>query len=522
MFYKAKNLFFGLCTLFICGVTFAAMPPLPIPTESKIIPPHTNSVATFNDHTINHVLWPIVTKYTAFPDIPAWYANKEQAPLPLPTTTHFLGHLLTLRDAIWIALRNNPDVKNYEVQRIEDKFALEVAQHQFVPQFSDNFTYSRNMTAHHDVSVDTTGQVSLTTPFSTNITSSFNNTTKSYFDHRNTYDTTITQPLLNGGWLIPWYGYLDAVATEQQAKLTFKLNIMTTVSSVISAYDSLVQAINSLELNKEQFKQTQTQIEQDRLKMKLGRMSRSDFTQEAAQLETDRLSVVQSENSLETTYQALLVQLGLVSTVHLRIQKKIDLKGFDVPGLQTCIKVALKYNVQYLADKLAIGNAKRGVITAINGLLPTFNATADFTYGNGQKTVPTVGFNFSVPIDDIQARSTLLSSRVTLEQAKITLASDRQTIISTVTSDWETVESNLAQIRIAREQVKLQEQVVRDDYLSLQYGRVTMFQYLTDRTTLLSQQQSLVSTEIGYIASVAQIDQDMGVTLRRWNIKLRY
>lgn len=522
MFNKAKKLFLSLSAMPFWGMAFAHTPPLPVPVETKLVAPHTHAVANFNDHTINHVLWPIVTKYTAFPDIPEWYANSEQAPLPLPAHTKFLGNLLTLRDAIWIALRNNPDVKNSEVQRIEDKFALEVAQHAFVPQFTDQLTYSRNMTAHHDVQLNTTGQVELNTPFATNITSNFTNTTKSYFDHRNTYETTITQPLMNGGWLTPWYAYLDSVATEQIAKLTFRSNIMTTVTSVISAYTALVQSYNSLDLNKAQYRQTIKQINQDKLRLKVGRMSRSDFTQEAAQLATDKLGVVQAENSLQTTYQAFLVQLGLVSTVHLQVDRKIDTKGFGFPNLETCIKVALKHNTTYLTDKLNIGNAKRDLITAINGLMPTLTATADFTYGNGQKTVPTVGFTFSVPIDDISARSTELSAKVSLEQAKIALASTRQTIISDVTSDWQTVQSNLQQIKIAEQQIKLQQQVVNDDYLSLQYGRTSMFQYLEDRTTLLTNQQNLVNTKIAYITSVATLDQEMGVTLKRWNIKLRY
>ena len=378
------------------------------------------------------------------------------------------------------------------------------------------------MTAHHDVSLSTTGQVELNTPFATDIQSGFTNTTKSYFDHRNTYTTSITQPLLNGGWLTPWYTYLNSVTTAQLAKLNFRSAIIGTVTQVIAAYTALVQSYNSLALNKRQYQQAKKQLNQDKLQLKVGVLSRSAFTQEAAQLATDKLSVVQAENSLQTTYQSFLTELGLVSTVHLRVDGKINTKGFGFPSLKTCIQVALKHNTTYLADKLNIGNAKRNLITAINELLPTLTATANFTYGNGQKTIPTVGFQFSVPIDDISARANKLSAKVDLEQAKITMASDRQSIISQVTSDWQTVKSTLAQIKISEEQVRLQEQVVKDDYLSLKYGRTTMFQYLEDRTTLLTNQQDLVNTKISYITSVTTLDQEMGVTLKRWNIKLRY
>lgn len=496
-------------------------PPLPVPTDSKLIQSHTNATAYFTDDTINHVLWPIVTQHTAFPDIPKWYANAERSPFPPPTNQNYLNKRISLRDAIWIALRNNPTVKNAEVQRIEDKFALEVAQHNFVPQYTDNFTYSRNMETGVDT-LTTTGGISLNTPFSTTISADFQNDTKSYFDHRNTYTANITQPLLNGGWLTPWYNYLDAVEAEQVGKLNFQLAIIGVVVQVITNYNAVVSDINQLELNKKQYQQTVEELRQDELKVKLGRMSRSSLTQAQVALETNNLSVVVSANQLQTDYEALLVSLGLVTKTPLKINRLIDIRGFDEPDLKTCIKVALAHNQTYLEDKLQIGNDKRALIIAINQLLPTFTPAADFTYGNGQKTVPTLSFTASIPIDDITAYQTEITARITLEQDKIALAQQRQTIISEVISDWQTVQDDLEQISIAKKQVALQNQVVKDDRLSLSYGKMTMFQYQEDRSTLLSDQVNLVTTKISYIQDVSSLDQLMGIILQRWNIKLRY
>lgn len=516
------KLLFGIGISVLPLLTLARTPPLPVPVDSAaVIIPHQHRAATFTDQTINHVLWPIVNKFTAFPDIPAWYANAERPPFPQPPNDNYLKNHITMRDAIWIALRNSPTVKNAEAQRIEDKFALEVAQHVFVPQFTDNFTYSRNMETRIDT-LSTMGGVQLTTPFATTLSSDFTNTTKAYFDHRNTYTANITQPLLNGGWLTPWYTYLDAVSAEQQAKLTFRSSIITVVTGVISDYTALVSAYNQLNLDRRQYQETLEELRQSKLEVKYGRMSVSSYTQEAAALATNKLGVVQDENSLQQTYETLLTDLGLVATVPLKIDRQIRLDGFSVPSMKTCIRVALRFNPAYLGDKLTIGNDKRALITAINGLLPTFNATADFTYGNGQRTIPTVGFTASVPIDDIEARQTELNAKIQLEQDKIALATERQSIISTITTDWNTIQSNLAQIAIGKKQVALQQQVVKDDRLALKYGRMTMFEYQQDRATLLSYQQGLVDDKINYIQSVSTIDQDMGITLKRWNIKLHY
>ena len=516
------NILLGLSMSLVQAVMAAPvqLPALPVPSDSNAIVPHRHD-APFTDQTINHVLWPIATKFTAFPDIPTWYANAERSPFPLPDHEHYLKKRLTMRDVIWIALRNNPTVKNAEVQRIENKFALQVAQHVFVPQFTDNFSWSRNMETHIDT-LSTTGGISLTTPFATTLSSNFTNTTKAYFDHRNTYTATINQPLLNGGWLTPWYTYLDAVAAEQQAKLAFRSTIIGVVSNVITDYTGLISAYNQLALDQQQYQQTLEEQRQNKIQLKYGRISLSSYTQEAATLATNKLGVVQDQDSLQQAYQTLLTDLGLVTTTPLMISKQINISGFDFPDIKTCIRVALRHNTTYLADKLTIGNDKRALITAINQLLPTFNTTAGFTYGNGQKTIPTVGFTASVPIDDIAARQSELDAKIQLEKDKIALAVERQSIISTIISDWKTIKSNLTEIAIGQKQIALQRQVVKDDKLSIKYGRMTMFQYQQDRATLLTYQQELVNDKISYINSVATLDQSMGITLQRWNIKLRY
>lgn len=496
--------------------------PAPKFTDTK---PHLNQSARFNYNTINNVLWPIVDRYTAFPAIPKWYANTAQPPLPIPKHTRFLGKLLTLRDAIWIALRNNPDVKNDEVQRILDKFALAVARYNFEPHFTDNVQVTKNLRkgqTNSTGSVETTGSVSINNPFGGSITTSYTNDSKAYFDHRNTYTTTVKQSLMNGGWLTSWNTYLDAINTEKSARLTFKSNIMTIVTGVITDYTSLVSAYNTLMIQKRNFKTTKEQLNQDQLKFRLGRISRSELLQEQATYQTNKLSIVTDENSVQQSYQTFLTELGLVPTARIRIDQKIDISGFRVPDLATCINTALRYNTTYIDDKYTIEDDKRALTNAINGLMPTVDLTGTFGYGNGTSTSQQLVLNLSVPIDDMDARQTELQAKIALEKDKIALAAERQSIVSQVTSQWKTVQADLSQISLAEDQIKLQDQVVQDSHLSLQYGRSSMFDYLQERDTLLQNQVSLVGNKITYITDVASLDQLMGVTLRRWNIKLRY
>ncbi|PHQ78690.1 MAG: hypothetical protein COB66_08375 [Coxiella sp. (in: Bacteria)] len=523
MWYPLKKLPLLAATITACLTSSAIAVQLPVPadTTSSAISIHQPHVSSFTQHTIDHVLWPLLEKNTAFSNIPVWYANSATPPLPMPAHTKYPGHLLTLKDAIWLALRNNPDVKGDEVQRILDKFTFEVAKWEFHPKFTDQFKYSKDLTTNTWTRSATLAST-LATKFGTSFSAGYTNGTEGIFDVNNQYDLGVTQPLLRGGWGIPGIAYLDAVNTAIAAKLNFKQSMMDVVKNVVTDYMTLVQAYNDFDLQEEQLQQTKKQIEQDALKVKAGQMARSDFLQEKVQFEQTSLNIVKQKNTLQTTYQDFLTELGMVSTAKIRIDKKIDIRGYDVPGKQTCINIALQHNTAYLEDKLSLANDTRALRSAKNQLWPQFDVTAGVNFAHNERADKSIGFDISVPIDQMDTRQTIMSARIALEKQKIKIQQDEQKVTSDTTTQWQTVQYDFQQIAISTRSVAMQEQTVKDNRLLLKYGRIIMFNFLQIRDELLTQQIGLVGNQIGLINDVQTLDNTMGVTLKRWNIKLRY
>lgn len=515
------NMLFASALFAFCGISAAKnvdiSPKLPLPTQT--IPSHQHKVANFNYQTISHVLWPIVNKYTAYQDIPAWYAN--QHPMPMPGDTDVPVRLLTLRDAIWLVLRNNPDVKNAEVQRILDKYALEVARWQFHPHINQvEFTGTRNLENgawDYKTSVNSQLQTALGTSFS----AGYSNPTGGIFNNKNQYTATVTQPLLQGIFQ-PQLNYLTALANAKIEKLSFRDSIGQQVQAVIQDYMQLVQAYNDFHLQQVQLAQNKRQLDQDALRVKVGKMPRSELLREKVNYTQDRLNIVQNSNTLKTNYQTLLAQLGLVSTAKITIDQDIDTHGFAIPDEQTCINIMLQHNTQYLSDKIAIENAKRELRENKQQLWPTLNVTAGETLQKGVRPEPSVGFDISVPIDAKDKMQTVLQSRVDLEKAKLTLQHDHAQLVQQVITQWNTVQSDQQRITLAKEQIAMQKQTLSDSKLRLKYGRISMFEFISTQQDLLNQQIALIGSQISLINDVTQLDAVMGVMLKRWNIKLRY
>ncbi len=58
--------------------------------------------------------------------------------------------ILTFKDAIYLALRNNPDLESAELDRVTDKYALVVAKNQFEPRVDMQASYDRGWTTTND------------------------------------------------------------------------------------------------------------------------------------------------------------------------------------------------------------------------------------------------------------------------------------------------------------------------------------------------------------------------------------
>ena len=58
--------------------------------------------------------------------------------LPIPQRAgHYQIKVLTVEDAILLALRNNLDVISAQMQRVSDKYDLEISRNEFEPTFAD-------------------------------------------------------------------------------------------------------------------------------------------------------------------------------------------------------------------------------------------------------------------------------------------------------------------------------------------------------------------------------------------------
>ncbi len=452
--------------------------------------------------------------------------------LPAPDAMPANPRRLSLRDAIALALRSNPNVKISELQRILDKFGLELSLQPSWVQWSP-LTLTSTV-QNKAVPVWSAGSgIAVNAPSGTSFSVAHVNNLLG-----GPGETTIkmTQHLLKGfGLKVNQVPYRNAFDTEKIARLNFKNSVITVVVNVITNYRSLVEAYNSLDTSKQTLKSQEQTVLQSKLQVKMGTMAPSDLLQQQENLESTRLSVVQQEDALRDAYQNFLSSLGLIPSAKILIDRHISVSGVHIPSRNDCVRIALKHNIAYRQALIQLEITKRALITAEDARKWTLDLTSQVELGAQRSAVgqpitdltesqtnPNMELSLSVPIDNVSAKQAVVSAKIAIEDAKLTLEQQKEDLIRQVWDQWDTIENQYQQIKVSELAIQLQEQTLKNAKLKLKYGKSTVFEVNTLLDQLVSQQIALIGTDISYLNAVTTLRQTLASTLDHWHIKLRY
>lgn len=461
--------------------------------------------------------------------------RSQPTTLPKPEDTGTKPQMLTLRDAILLALRKNPTIQSAELNRVVQKFAVVVAHNEFEPQYT--FTSDATFKPGSLETINVDPSVKQKTALGTKFTATMNNDISAGYESSVTL--SVTQPLLKGlGPEVTLASLHDAEDTEKQNILSFKDSLMSTITTIIQSYYQLVQDYQNYNVQKQQLDVARKQLQDNQLQVKVGKMAPAQLTTQISSLYSQQLSLTTQANTIQQDYQTLLTNLGLNPNAKLSIDQSIHYENIKIPDVKKSIATALANDPTYQSDLLAVKINERGVVTAKDAIKPTLDLTASETQTLGaggsfrdnssaitEENNPgnrSVKLSLTVPIDDVSLKSSLITAETTLETSKITLASDKRTLITSIINDIRNLKSQQQQIKLAEQTVKYSEQTYNNDKLELTYGKIGSFQLTTDQQTLISDQQNLISQKVSFITQYASFLQDMGTSLEYWNIKVRY
>lgn len=451
---------------------------------------------------------------------------------------------LSLREAILLALRYNPNIQNAELDRIVQRYQLRFARNQFELQYalagSANLEKSRyssvGQASTHALLA--TPEVDLKTKLGTELSLSMNNNIETYDSYHPVLNFSINQPLLRGfGKAVNEAALLNAFDNEALNKLNLRQSVSNQVTQVIIAYRSLILSGNNLQNQRLQLEEARRSYEVNEKKIAAGQLEPTGNIQQAYQVESLSLLVEQAENDFKTAAQNLLQTIGLSPQMRLTVPSDVRLEQLAVPDLHHSIAQALKHNTEYLALQTAYRADQRAYTVAQNQQLWQLDLSANIQAGtltdvegtgglrgiySGRNLNESARLTLRIPLNDIGRRSELIQAKVKLEKDRLNLVAAKRALVTEVTNLINSIESQAKRYQLAKKQVRLAEQSYALQKKRQEAGIATALDVNNTQNQLIQAQSGLIAVKIAYLNQLSALQRLLGTTLDEWQIKLRY
>lgn len=480
--------------------------------------------------------------------------NAIPKPLP-PISTQAKDNVLTLKDAVLIALHHNPNLTTSVNNRRLSRYDLAVAQQKFIPQFSLNstLTYQDQAVKSSGGSVSSTDYSTITKqadvgpnmqwtlPLGTVLSAKYGYSPSTQSGpsanngDENTWQVSLTQPLLKG-FGVDFNEINLNNARDQQIidNLNLEQTVSTTVSTIISDYYALVQAKESLNIARNTLDTNKRTLNNRTIQYHFGRVSHSDVIQAKIDVESQNQAYTQAKQAYIDAKAKLLDDMGLPGNTQFEIEAKVDITPIH-PGLSESQTQALKDNRQYKIAQLNYKIAQRNLLTNENDrrwqlnldLSRTHTRTnTNYSPDTGQPNSNNIvddtsaSLDLTVPLNDVTIDQSKMAQIVNDQNAQITLTTAKRNLQTQVAQIVNQLNTSWQSYQLAKEQLSLQKNNYQAAVMKNKFGKLEAFSLSQEQQQLISAENALVSAKINYIELKTQYEQMIGKLLADWHINL--
>jgi len=468
------------------------------------------------------------------------------------TLTLEAGPVLTLDDAIRLALQRNKNLKVVSFDRGISRANLLAARGQFDPSLVLNRSASQTYadastnppplfeTIRTDVySIALQGQMPWGMTYS--VGGNTVNYRYMYGGFANNYQSfggfTITQPLLKG------FGFDANLAAVRIAKANraisdcdYRLSAISTVTSVVISYSSLQLAHDALDSALKSRALAASVLADNEKSYRIGSVSQSDLITARSFVASLEESVIVSERSVRDAENALrelvgedaffedkpLFTLVPVATPEVTVDRTADLER------------ALRMRPDYQAARLGIVQRRATEAAADNGLLPQVDFVGGYGYNGLASTFPasrqmvadrmnpsySAGLAVTIPLTFAKARGTARAARLQRQQAEADLRRFEADIAVGVSVAEGQIEATRKRVVADRAAYELAQQALEAEEKKKRAGTSTTLAVVQQQQFLTSVENNVSLALASERQAVALYDQQLGTTLERYKVTL--
>ncbi len=483
---------------------------------------------------------------------------------------------LTLEECVTKAMRNNLNVAVEVLNPELADISISLAREQFLPTLSFNYNIQdRDEPSFSLIEVagsvqadytDWSGSITQRIPtgadFSISLYSYRRESNIKYQTYNPRYTSILqfdlTQPLLkNFGPKVSRREIIVAKNNTEISENDFKTILMNTIYDVESAYWNLVYSLEDLKAKKQSLEWARNFLAKNKREVEVGTLAPIEILSAESEVATREADILQAEAEVKNREDELKTVINLASEeggmdVEVIPVDKPDFTEKEV-SLEEALQMALENRPDLQRIRADINNGKINLTYAKNQLLPELNLIASYwspgisgtqliydpldPLGDPIGSIPggamesfkdafnfkfrnwSVRLSFSVPLNTMFSRAQQAQARTELDQTRLRLKNQEQQVILEVKTAVRTVQTNYKRMQAYRAARELAEKTLEAEEKKLKVGLTTHYTVLQLQRDLANAISAELRAVIEYNLSLAQLDRNMGVSLKNKNIK---
>jgi len=413
---------------------------------------------------------------------------------------------LTIDECVQIALKQNPDIVRGEFTvQIAGK-DVTVAMSNFLPNASSYTGYYHSVVGPSSrMRIDPgTGIPVPLQPFEI----------KSWGSYAG---FSINQSIFDGNDI---YYFNQSRHLKKSAEFNFEDTKQTTILLVKERYYNLLAAVKLLGVAEETLKSSEESYKRAEVLFQVGKAPKSDVLQARVQQETDRLSLIQAQNSLAIARASLNHVLGFDVDQEIKVVDDLHVPESEV-GYEDAVSSAFTYHPSLKSRMFDVKSAKSGIGLAVSRYLPSISSRISYDwshtdFGNIKNIFETdyrwsASIQLSIPIFQGFSRFANLSQAKLLHKSsQEALAQTKRDIALETKQAYFEVQQSKKQIAVAQNAVEAAEEGLRLNQERYKLGAGTLLELIVAQVSYAAAQSDHIQGLYNYKYAIARLQRAMG------------
>jgi outer membrane protein len=372
---------------------------------------------------------------------------------------------------------------------------------------------------------------------------------------------TVTQPLLQGFGIATNKRFIRiALNNEKIADLTFRQQLVATVSAVMRLYYDLVSVNQDVEVKQQTLKSAETLLENNQIQVDVGTLAPIEVVRAQAEVARSRQALTNSESLVlqqEVILKNFLSRRGTedpeIRSARVVATDRIHIPDKEAPQeLEELVQQAFKNRPDYLQAVFQLDNARIALKGSRNALLPqldlvgtvannglageinplelagSFPPDQAFLGGYGtllsqifRRNYPDYGvfLQLNIPLRNREARADMMRDTAQLNQSELRLAQLKHQVQTEVEAALIALQRARAGYDAARQSRVLQEDALQAEQEKYNVGATTSFFVIQYQRDLAQARSDEVLAESLYAKAQTALERAIGMTLARHNVE---